>query len=361
MTSLYPFFQTIVTEVPQQKYLQSELLATVLDSNADMDTSIADKVTNIYNNSQISSRHVVSLDFFYKSAKIEERLRAFRAAAIELVIPMAKQALQEANLLPEDIHKVIFVSSTGILAPSLDMDIIRRLELPATCERTNVLFMGCGAGINGIKQACDYLNANKNKDRHVLFVSVELSSMHIHFTENINHIITHSIFSDGLSVAILSSCSKDKDKDKENVYLIDSFSYIIPGSDDGITLSIDEYSIGCHLSKDLPQYIRDHVLYAASLFLANHGLTITDIGFWAVHPGGKRILESVQAGLQLTEDQLQPSWEVLKQYGNMLSSSVMFVLEKFKNTRQSEDVFCLAFSFSPGVGIEFLLMKKEKR
>lgn len=359
MCSLYPFFQTIVTGVPDQKYMQSELLSTVLESNADMDTSTADKVTNIYTNSQISYRHVVSLDFFHKPAKIDERLRAFREAAIELVIPMARQALQESRLLPQDIDKIVFVSSTGILAPSLDMEIIRRLELPTTCERTNVLFMGCGAGINGVKQACDYLNGNRNKNKHVLFVSAELSSMHIHFTENINSIITHSIFSDGLSVAVLSSYSNDKEKDNE-VYVIDSFNYIIPGSDDGITLSIDERSIGCHLSKDLPQYIRHHILDAASLFLANHGLTIADIGFWAVHPGGKRILESVQAGLQLTDDQLQPSWEVLSQYGNMLSSSVMFVLDKFKKTSISENkvVFCLAFSFSPGVGIEFLLLKK---
>lgn len=131
---------------------------------------------------------------------------------------MARQALQEANLLPQDIHKVVFVSSTGILAPSLDMEIIRQLQLPVTCERTNVLFMGCGAGINGIKQACDYLNANKNKNKHVLFVSVELSSMHIHFTENINDIITHSIFRwivCGYSIILFKRKRKRKGKKRQ--------------------------------------------------------------------------------------------------------------------------------------------------
>ena len=85
-----------------------------------------------------------------------------------------------------------------------------------------------------------------------------------------------------------------------------------------------------------------------------------DIDFWAVHPGGKRILESVQNGLNLTSDELNVSWDILNTYGNMLSSSIMFVLEKFINMPNiKSNSYCVAFSFSPGVGIEFILFKKQ--
>jgi len=357
----YPKIKSIVNGVPKKKYLQSDLLNIVLETSPNMSKPIVDTISSIYKNSKITSRYVSSLDFFYRPAKIEERLTAFKTIAMELVIPMVCQALTESNISNNDIHKIVFVSSTGLIAPSIDLEIIKRLNLPPTCERSNVLFMGCAAGINGIKNACEYLNVEKNKNKNVLFVSIELSSMHIHFTEDINNIITHSIFSDGLSVIILSSSDKDVN-DFEHVYVVDSFNYIIPDSSDGITLFIDENSISCRLSKDLPRYINEHILYALTLFLTNNKLTIEDIGFWAVHPGGKRILESVQNGLQLSADQLQSSWEVLDQYGNMLSSSIMFVLEKFKNTvfpkNKNDYIFCISFSFSPGVGIEFLLLKK---
>ena len=90
-------------------------------------------------------------------------------------------------------------------------------------------------------------------------------------------------------------------------------------------------------------------------------MDINDIGFWAVHPGGKRILESVKNGLQLSVEQLQTSWDILENYGNMMSSSIIFVLEKFMNIdhKSSNPIYCVAFSFSPGVGIEFLLLQKN--
>jgi len=135
-------------------------------------------------------------------------------------------------------------------------------------------------------------------------------------------------------------------------------------TEDGITLSINEKGISCKLSKYLPQYIAKNMWGYVDAFLKKNSLEKDDIDFWAVHPGGRRIIEESQNGLELTEEQCKYSWKVLDTYGNMLSPSVMFVLELILDEHKAEiakghEGFSqgLAFSFSPGVGAEGILLK----
>jgi alpha-pyrone synthase len=136
------------------------------------------------------------------------------------------------------------------------------------------------------------------------------------------------------------------------------------GTEDGITLSVNETGISCKLSKYLPQYIAKNMKGFVDAFLGKHSLTMEDMDFWAVHPGGRRIIEEAQNGLGLSEEQCKYSWEVLHNYGNMLSPSVMFVLELIlkdhkEQLARGEGGFKqgIAFSFSPGVGAEGILIK----
>jgi alpha-pyrone synthase len=358
-----PKILSIITNTPKNKFLQNELLTALYETGIiDKNDTTKKYISDIYNNSKISSRYLTSLEFLNKKVDIDERFNAFKLCANEIIIDMARQALEQSKLTNHDIHKIIFVSSTGLYAPCIDIEIIKQLNLPNTIERSNIFFMGCSASINAIKNACEYLKANQNTN--VMIVSVELSSVHINFSEEINNVITHSIFSDGLSVSILSSgisCVNQLNDFSSELYIIDSFNYLINNSEDGIRLFIEDNSIQCKLSKNLPKYISENILHALTLFLNKNNLTMNDIGFWAVHPGGKRILESVQNGLNLPNDKLDVSWDILYNFGNMLSSSIMFVLEKFMNTNHNTNdshIFCVAFSFSPGVGIEIILLKK---
>merc|ERR1711967_17498 len=136
------------------------------------------------------------------------------------------------------------------------------------------------------------------------------------------------------------------------------------GTEDSITLSINDTGISCKLSKYLPQYIAKNMKGYVDSFLNKHSLSQDDMDFWAVHPGGRRIIEEAQAGLGLTDEQTKYSWKVLNDYGNMLSPSVMFVLDLIMKEHKEEiaagnDGFAqgLAFSFSPGVGAEGILLK----
>ena len=285
-----------------------------------------------------------------------------------LVIELCNQAIIDANICKKDIHKLIVVSSTGFLGPSLDCDIIKELELEKTIDRTLVGFMGCAAAMNGFRIASDFVNSHPGKC--VLMVCVEISSVHANFNTSINDIVTHSIFSDGAAACILSSNPsisnfKSKSKSESHLSIVDSYSYLMDDTEDGINLEITDNGITCKLSKNLPKYINENIRYTVDTFLKKHNLTRDDISFWAIHPGGRRIIEEVQHALGISKDDTKESWNILKNYGNMLSSSIIFVLESImKREKETANTvggntkkYVFAVSFSPGVGTECLLLQ----
>merc|ERR1711871_398093 len=265
---------------------------------------------------------------------VQQRLDKFREKAVPLVTRVCKKAIEDSGLTVDDIGKLVVVSSTG--------------------------FIGCAAAMNGFRVGMDYC---KSHEKAALVWCVELSSVHTTFDDNINDAILHAIFGDGCAAAVLGGKTA-KTAPKGSFAIVDDHAWLMEGTEDGITLSINDYGISCKLSKYLPQYIAKNMGGYVDSFLGKHDLEKSDIDFWAVHPGGRRIIEEAQNGLGLTEEQCKYSWEVLDQYGNMLSPSVMFVLElilKEHNEKLSkgEEGFSqgLAFSFSPGVGAEGILLK----
>merc|ERR1712054_607589 len=180
---------------------------------------------------------------------------------------------------------------------------------------------------SGFRVGMDYCRSH---EKAALVCCVELSSVHTTFDDNINDSILHAIFGDGCACAVLKGCTA-AEAPKGAFAIVDDHAWLMEGTEDGITLSIIE--------KD-------------------------DVDFWAVHPGGRRIIEEAQNGLELTEEQTKYSWAVLHEYGNMLSPSVMFVLEMILKEHnealaKGDEGFSqgLAFSFSPGVGAEGILLK----
>merc|ERR1712006_51072 len=202
----------------------------------------------------------------------------------------------------------------------------------------------------------------KSHEKAALVCCVELSSVHTTFDDNINDAILHAIFADGCAAAVLGGRTA-KTAPTGSFAIVDDHAWLMEGTEDGITLSINDTGISCKLSKYLPQYIAKNMAGYVDSFLSKHALKKTDLDFWAVHPGGRRIIEESQNGLGLTDEQAKYSWAVLGEYGNMLSPSVMFVMEKImkdheKAQQAGEKGFSkgIAFSFSPGVGAEGVLI-----
>jgi len=360
------------------KYRVSQENACAIASKAPGISTIAPVLERIYGNSKISYRYMCVPDFTpdqadeadplfypvgpgdYYKVPVQNRLDKFREKAVPLVTEVCKKAIADAGMTVDDIGKLVVVSSTGFLGPGLDCHIIQEVGLSRGVDRALIGFMGCAAAMNGFRVGMDYCRSH---EKAALVCCVELSSVHTTFDDNVNDAILHAIFGDGCAAAVLQGKTKSE-APKGNFAIVDDHAWLMEGTEDGITLSINDYGISCKLSKYLPQYIAKNMKGYVDSFLTKHGLKQDEMDFWAVHPGGRRIIEEAQNGLDLTDEQTKYSWQVLDQFGNMLSPSVMFVLNLIladhKAARaKGEEGFQqgLAFSFSPGVGAEGILLQ----
>lgn len=373
---LIPVIMGMATGNPPYRASQQQALA-IAEKCPDCN-SIRPVLARIYGNSRIDYRYMAVPDFtpeqrvegdanFFSEdlsfkMPVEKRLDMFREKAVPLVTAVCKKAIEDAGVSVEDIGKLVVVSSTGFLGPGLDCELIKTVGLWRGVDRTLIGFMGCAAAMNGFRVANDYAASHPGK--MALMCCVEISSVHTTFDDNVNDAILHAIFADGCAAAVISGETVNSSRAKGKFGIVDTHGWLMEGTEDGITLSINENGISCVLSKYLPQYIAKNMAGYVESFLAKHGMVKTDCDFWAIHPGGRRIIEEAQNGLGLSEEQAKYSWHVLSQYGNMLSPSVMFVLELILNDhkkalKQGQRGLKqgLAFSFSPGVGAEGVLIK----
>ncbi|MHC5675632.1 type III polyketide synthase [Nostoc sp.] len=389
---LLPTIDGIATGTPNKVIRQSDAASFVaqLPNLAENQSRIG----KIYNNTRIETRHL-AIDLLSEEGMaltandnpIQSRMQLYKEYAFPLAEKVARKALESAassvetnNYLhsklniEDSIRLIVFVSSTGFIAPGVDTELIKKLGLKPDTARVTVNFMGCAAAMNGLRIACDHVLAHPNNK--VLLVCLELSSVNAVFADEVNDVIIHSIFSDGCAAVVIGACEKEQAIAQGKVVIKDHLSYLIENTEDGIVLGIRDNGITCQLSRQLPDYIKNGVGSIIERFLASHSLTKDNIDLWAVHPGGTRIIENAQNSLGLTDNQVADSWEILREYGNMLSPSVLFVMERmllkcqdFKTannlnyqsqnaSQQTKVLTGIAFSFAPGVGVEGILFQK---
>ncbi|MBD2435587.1 type III polyketide synthase [Nostoc sp. FACHB-110] len=389
---LLPTIDSIATGTPNKVIRQADAADFVaqLPSLAENQSRIG----KIYQNTRIETRHLaidlVSEEGMVLTAKdklIQSRMQLFKEYAVPLAEKVARKALESAATTVENnnslhskssiedaIRLIVFVSSTGFIAPGVDTELIKNLGLRPDTARVTVNFMGCAAAMNGLRIACDHVRAYPNDK--VLVVCLELSSVNAVFADEINDVIIHSIFSDGCAAVVIGACQAQEAIAQKKVVIQDHFSYLVKNTEDGIVLGIRDNGITCKLSRNLPEYIKNGVAPVIENFLASHSLTKNSIDLWAIHPGGTRIIENAQHSLGLSDHQVAISWEILQEYGNMLSPSVLFVIERMllkcqdsqsphsvNHHQKDADITNkpltgLAFSFAPGVGIEGILFQK---
>jgi len=374
----YPVMKGLATGVPKYKVTQRDALKVAL--RAPGCASIGNVLERVYSNTKIYSRYMAIPDFtpeqntdddelFFADegfdVTIQDRMEKFKEVAVPLVTRVAQEAINRSGVKLSDIRKLIVVSSTGFIGPSIDCELIKILGLSRTVDRSLIGFMGCAAAMNGYRIAMDYVLSHPESS--ALLVCVEISSVNTNFKESVNNAIIHAIFADGCAATVISAVPEESLTPSQLV-IYDEYSYLLEGTEDGITLSINDDGISCKLSKYLPQYISKNMERYITTFLKKHSMTSDDVDFWAIHPGGKRIIEEAQNGLKLSQEQASDSWAVLGEYGNMLSPSVMFVLERIlkrheEMVQKGEKGYQtgLAFSFSPGVGVEGIFLKQIQK
>lgn len=367
-----PTIESIATGTPQTLVSQKEAAQFV--ANLPHLEKNRDRIEKLYQNTRINTRHLAlnvmseeGVALSRRRGTIQERMQLFNAQAVPLAERVAANAIalasrENAEDIKNDIRLVVFVSSTGFVGPGVDAALIERLGLRRDTARATVSFMGCAAAMNGLRTACDHVRAYPT--HKVLLVCLELSSVNAAFDDNINDVIIHSIFGDGCAAVVIGACKPTAAAAQGKLVIRDHLSYLVEGTQDGIELGIRENGITCKLSRHLPDYIESSVGSIIEHFLEAQALTKPDIDLWAVHPGGTRIIQKVQSSLALSDAQVADSWEVLQQYGNMLSASILFVMERMiarvdaQRGSSPKPTTGLAFSFSPGVGVEGIVFDK---
>lgn len=272
------------------------------------------------------------------SRSTSERMRVFERCAPQL----ARRALDRLALDESErsrIRHVLVTCCTGLYAPGLDFDIIDHLGLPASTERTFLGFMGCYAAINALKLARHIIRSQPGSAALVL--NLELCTLHFHQTQELGEALAFLLFGDGCSAALVGA--------EPAGFEMDSFHALrLENSRDLITWRIGDLGFDMHLSTQVPNHI--------AKAMRENAASVTDdsaIDLWAVHPGGRAILDAVEDGLDLAPEKLAASRCILSHFGNMSSATVMFVLERLMKEARTGQRGC-AISFGPGLTAEIM-------
>jgi predicted naringenin-chalcone synthase len=253
-------------------------------------------------------------------------------------LDLAMRAVRRLDADPNAITHLIVASCTGFTAPGLDFQIMRAAGLPDSTQRTIVGFMGCFAAVNALKVADQIVRADRGS--RVLVVNLELCSLHLQENfQDVAKMLSFLLFADGASAGLVTA-------DPTGIALGRFQSTIIPRSHDLITWRIGDSGFDMHLSGQVPSRIRR--------WLPEHGpglLPPAAPTLWAVHAGGRSILDAVQQGLRLPPDALRYSREILRDYGNMSSATLMFVLNRIMADRDGRGPG-MAMAFGPGLSVE---------
>jgi alpha-pyrone synthase len=275
-----------------------------------------------------------------------QRMAIYAEQAPALAVSAAQQALDESRFEPESITHLVTVSCTGFLAPGVDRALITELNLQNTVERVNVGFMGCHGAINGLRVVNAICGANKQA--RVLLVAVELCSLHYYYGNSPDKIVANALFADGAAALVGM-----RDPAAERWKLGSTGSCLIPGTAELMSWSVGDQGFEMTLARTIPGVIREQLRPWLSSWLEQHGVPLNRIKSWAIHPGGPRILEAVAEGLELLPEALAPSREVFRQYGNMSSPTVLFILQKLQERRLPRP--CVMLGFGPGLTAEAAL------
>jgi alkylresorcinol/alkylpyrone synthase len=310
------------------------------------------RLEQIQRNTLVGGRHL--------ALPIEEyeALRGFGAAnaafircGLELGERAIREALAGAALAPSDVDAIFSLSVTGIAAPSLDARLVNRLGLRSDVKRTPIFGLGCVGGAAGIARAADYLRAFPRETALVL--SVELCSLTLQREDaSMANVIASGLFGDGAAAVVLRGAETEASGPRVQA----TRSIFYPNTESVMGWEVGDGGFRVVLSADVPT-IAAGLRPDIEKFLAEHGLTLADIGVFVCHPGGPKVLEAIEESLALPPHALGRSWDHLQRVGNLSSASVLFVLGDALAEQHPAGTFGLLLAMGPGFCSELVLLR----
>lgn len=360
------YITSIGTASPKNKFSQGQI-ADFMIKAMHLPEEEANQLKVLYRASGINSRYSVLSDYgnhndqeFYKNADqvnsfptTKGRLELFQKESVLLSKKAVLNCFQKASTFDvKSITHLIAVSCTGMFAPGLDIKLIHELKLSPNVQRTSINFMGCYAAFNAMRLANAF--CDQSKKAKVLIVCTELCSIHFQKENTDDNKLANALFADGSAALLIESQARNG----INLKIGSFFCDLAPEGGNDMAWTIGDNGFEMKLSSYVPEVIKNGISQLTRSLLSENKIKLTDISYYAIHPGGKKILEAIEERLGLTKKDNSFAYRILKEYGNMSSPTILFVLDKILSdlTPNDHDKKILSFGFGPGLTLESLIL-----
>jgi prepilin-type processing-associated H-X9-DG protein len=363
------YITSIGTANPQHHFTQ-QTIANFMVRAMNLNAEDARKLHALYRATGIETRYSVlgdygrenDYDFFPNNPLLtpfpstKKRMELFKKHSLALSLASINQCLEKnASIKKSEITHLILVSCTGMYAPGLDIDLVKALRLNTSIIRTCINFMGCYAAFNALKLADTFCGNEKNTK--VLVVCTELCTIHFQKENTEDNLLANALFADG-SAALLVETQPRKGI---NLKPISFYCDLVTEGEQDMAWTVGDWGFEMKLSTYVPEVIRSGIKKLTGSLFERISQNLSDVSYFAIHPGGKKILEVIEQELGLRKNSNHHAYEILKQYGNMSSPTVLFVLNEIckKLSGKDKNKTILSFAFGPGLTLESTLLQIE--
>ena len=342
---------SVATAAPGYLLRQEEIKAALLRVFSQRSARTG-AIKSVFENARVERRYsVLPLEELSKPRSLTESTHIYCEHATALAHKVARDCLDQAGARATDVDFLITTSCTGIMMPSLDAHLINGLGFRHSVRRLPITELGCAGGACALSRAHEFVRAFPGSS--ALVVAVELPTLTFqHSDVSPANIVSSAIFGDGAAAALLTGDAT------AGIRILDTGSHLFPNSIDVLGFDLEDSGLHIVLSSHLPKLIRGQMRPLVEALIAPRGLALGDLSFWVLHPGGSSVLSALEEEFGLERRATQPSWDVLRDYGNLSSASVLFVLHEWMARRpRPRAATGLMVAFGPGFSSEMLLLQ----
>jgi acyl transferase domain-containing protein/predicted naringenin-chalcone synthase/ubiquinone/menaquinone biosynthesis C-methylase UbiE/acyl carrier protein len=359
--------------IPKYRYTQKEMADMAVNFyGLQNDDKKKEKLYKIFEGSEIDTRYSVcnlnTIDKKQVFSSFQARNQIYEVEAVELAVQSATKALENWGGDRSKITHVVSVSTTGNKIPGIEFELIHKLGLSRQVQRVAVNFMGCFGALPGLKTAASF--AQMNSKHRVLLVSTEICSIHTELEATTENFVSCAIFADGSAAAIIGCGDPEFESyEKPHFEILKTTSYAIQDSLDKMFWKVTDTGWRLGLSRDIPDLIFNNIEHFVKQMLGPKYGKLSNIpnldADWAIHPGGKAILIAIEKVLNLSKERTYHSWQVMKERGNMSSSTILHILHQMieeqtvAQTRLRPITCCMVFG--PGLTMEGCILRRMNK
>lgn len=343
---------TVAKQLPEHSRNTAEVIPFVKQWMQGQDSRFQRKAIKIFEGAGVDKRYSIMDPIeVFTNTSFEQRNDIYIREIKKLGKKCLEKALEKANWKATDVDFIITVSCTGIMIPSVDAFLINELKMKQDIVRLPVTEMGCAAGISGIIYANNFLRANPGKRAAVIALEAPTATFQLDDYSMAN-IVSAAIFGDGAACVLMSSNEEDTGPE-----ILAEEMYHFYDATEMMGFRLVNSGLQMILDKNVPEQIAEHFPAILHPFLKKNNLEIADINHLIFHPGGRKIVETVEDLFGSLGKNIDDTKEVLKLYGNMSSATVLYVLERFMDQKPKRGDLGLMLSFGPGFSAQRVLLK----